>query len=113
MASSTKQALNRAARATARLERGTGMDPITLELRRLQALRQSGDSDVTDVLEALVPAAAAACAAGHLVSFSKARGTGTVLFRIRQGDDWLDWYCAEADFAAQVSDEIVKAFSGS
>lgn len=110
MASKTSQALNRARKVTTLRERGTGSDAITLRLRELQTARAVEADDVELTIQALVPAAAAACAAGHLVSLSKVRGGCTVLFRIRDGEYWLDWFCADEAFAAEVAEEIVKAF---
>lgn len=112
MASKTRQALNKAQGAAVLRERGTGESPATVELRRLQAEQAAAVGDPHDTIQALVPAAAAACAEGHLVSLSCRRGSAVVLFRIRAGEDWLDWYCADPEFAEAVSDAVVKAFSG-
>lgn len=111
MVTKRRSTLNGVARAANARERNRGADPITAALRRLQEAKATEDTDVQLTIQALVPAAAAACAAGHLVSLSRVRGGTTILFRIRDGEDWLDWFCADEAFAGDVAEAIVEAFN--
>lgn len=110
MGSKLSSSLRGAAKQSAGRERGTGQSEVSLRLRALQAelIREKGDPH--DTIEALVRAIAVACSEGHLVSLTCVRGSATVLLRIRDGEDWLDWYCADPEFAENAADAIVAAF---
>lgn len=110
MAKATSSRLRAAQKAASITELGKGADPIRQELLRLSAMRE-GQVDVENILQALVPAAAAACSAGHLVSLSTSRDKRAVVLRVRSGEDWIDWYCNDADFAEEVAAGIVAAFN--
>lgn len=101
-------------RVAARSESGAGGaatvgEAISADLRRLQESgRQS--LDILGIVEALVPCVSLLLGQDLFVSLSRTRDGRSLRLSVKLGAEWVEFYSADPDAAAELGEGVVAAF---